>query len=112
MITWCTRVISCYFEGQSMVVASHRVLHSLHQSSPCWLPKHLHLKNGGKKEEEEEEEEERRGYFCCPREQLDMTVAMLYVLSEIPLGAYQKNTFSGNELDCVLPSLWLKSNDS
>ena len=26
-----------------MVVASHSVLHSLHQSSPCWLPKSVHL---------------------------------------------------------------------
>ena len=38
-----TRVFCCYFQGQGMVVASHRVLYSLRKSSPCWLPKPLHL---------------------------------------------------------------------
>ena len=45
-ITSFTRVIFCYCLGQCMVVASHRVLHSLHQPFPGWLP---HL---GKGEEE------------------------------------------------------------
>ena len=38
-----TRVFCCYFLGKSTVVASCRIFNSLHQSSPCWLPKPLHL---------------------------------------------------------------------
>ena len=38
-----TRVFCCYFLGKSTVVASCRIFHSLCQSSPCWLPKPLHL---------------------------------------------------------------------
>ena len=42
-----TRMFCCYCLGQSTVVAPHMVLHSLHQPSPCWLPKPLHLGGGG-----------------------------------------------------------------
>ena len=42
-ITWFTRVIFCYFLGQSRIVASCIILHSLHQPFPSWLPKLLHL---------------------------------------------------------------------
>ena len=42
-----TGVFCCYCLSQSMVVAPHMVLHSLHQSSPCRLPKPLHLRGGG-----------------------------------------------------------------
>ena len=42
------RVLSGYFLSQRVVVAPH-LLHSLHQSSPCWLPKLLHLGNKGRR---------------------------------------------------------------
>ena len=42
VVTWNTRVISCYCLGQSMVDA----IHSLDQSTPCRLPIRLHLGNG------------------------------------------------------------------
>ena len=41
-----TRVVFCYFLGQSRVVASHTVLHSLHQSFPRRFPKPWHLAKG------------------------------------------------------------------
>ena len=41
-----TRVFSRYFLCQSRVIAPHIILHSLHQSSPSWHPKLLHLGNG------------------------------------------------------------------
>ena len=39
-------MITCYCLSQSKVVASRRVLHSLRQSSPCWLSKLFHLESG------------------------------------------------------------------
>jgi len=77
-VTWWTRVIPCYFLGQSTVVASHTVLHSLHQSPPCRLTEPLYL---GKEEETKrrriEEEEE---VLLLSTSMQDMTVAMLHVL--------------------------------
>ena len=40
-------MFSCYCLGQSRTVASHLVLYSLYQSSPCRLPKSLHLRERG-----------------------------------------------------------------
>ena len=99
MITWCTRVISCYCLSQSTVVAPHIILHSLHQFAPCRLPKPLHLKNGGKKKEVLLLSTSTTGYHS----------GHAACAIGIPLGADQKNVFSGEKLhrEYAFPSLYM-----